>query len=278
MWPVGKSRRDDRARFGNQGLWTSTQVGMFGHIIHLAVSAERQPAQEFRRGSRYVGAGNADSGKAQFLSPDFNSFDERVGVPGSPMAWVTRIGVSDLHSPHDNPVDRFDPSLPELVLDLPGEVSTISLGREMAPLLTPGMVVWLDGDLGAGKTTLVRAFLRGLGYEGPVKSPTYTLVEVYVVSSIYWYHFDFYRFSDPEEFADAGLGEYFRSDSVCLVEWPGNAAGFVPSADLVLRFQFVEKTGKDAPESGRRLGLQPRTEVGLQCLTELKSRWQGAVG
>ena len=97
------------------------------------------------------------------------------------------------------------------------------LGSRLAALLRPGDVVAYCGDLGAGKTTLVRAMLRALGHTGPVKSPTYTLVEVYVVSSIYWYHFDFYRFNDPEEFVDAGLGEYFRSDSVCLVEWPDKA-------------------------------------------------------
>ena len=77
---------------------------------------------------------------------------------------------------------------------------------------------FLDGDLGAGKTTLTAAMLRALGDTGPVKSPTYTLVEVYVVSSIYWYHFDFYRFNVPEEFVDAGWAN-ISGDSVCLVEW-----------------------------------------------------------
>ena len=129
------------------------------------------------------------------------------------------------------------------------------------------MVVWLDGDLGAGKTTLVRAMLRALAYDGPVKSPTYTLVEVYVVSSIYWYHFDFYRFSEPEEFEDAGLGEYFRSDAVCLVEWPNNAAAFVPRADLVLRFCFAE----NAADDGRRLELVANSDAGRKCLTTLSS-------
>ena len=133
------------------------------------------------------------------------------------------------------------------------------------------MVVWLDGDLGAGKTTLVRALLRGLGHTGPVKSPTYTLVEVYVVSSLYWYHFDFYRFNEPEEFEDAGLGEYFRSDSVCLVEWPEKAAGYVPQADLALVFRFGEVS-----ESGRSLELQARSAIGQQCLSTLKNCWPNA--
>ena len=132
------------------------------------------------------------------------------------------------------------------------------------------MVIWLDGDLGAGKTTLVRALLCGLGHDGPVKSPTYTLVEVYVVSSIYLYHFDFYRFNEPEEFEDAGLGEYFRENAVCLVEWPEKAAGYVPQADLGLVFSFPA----DAADSGRRLELFARSEVGQRCLKELnKLQW-----
>jgi tRNA threonylcarbamoyladenosine biosynthesis protein TsaE len=99
-----------------------------------------------------------------------------------------------------------------------------------------------------------------------VKSPTYTLVEVYVVSSLYWYHFDFYRFNEAEEFEDAGLGEYFRNDSVCLVEWPEKAAGYVPQADLALVFRFGE-----ASESGRSLELQARSAMGRQCLSALKN-------
>ena len=150
---------------------------------------------------------------------------------------------------------------------LPDESATIALGRELAPLLASGMVIWLDGDLGAGKTTLVRALLRALGHTGPVKSPTYTLVEVYVVSSIYLYHFDFYRFNEPEEFADAGLGEYFRENALCLVEWPDKAAGYVPPADLALVFSFPE----DTKLPGRRLELFARSEVGQECLNKLKA-------
>ena len=153
-----------------------------------------------------------------------------------------------------------------LVLELPNEAATIALGRRLAPLLKPGMVIWLDGDLGAGKTTLVRSLLRELGYVGAVKSPTYTLVEVYVVSSIYLYHFDFYRFSDPEEFVDAGLDEYFRDNAICLVEWPEKAVGYVPQADLVLVFRFSEKQSS----SGRTLELLACSERGRACLDALK--------
>ena len=159
-----------------------------------------------------------------------------------------------------------------LNLRLADEKATRALAENLAPLLKAGLVVWLQGDLGAGKTTLVRSLLRAHGYDGPVKSPTYSLVEVYVVSSLYWYHFDFYRFNEPEEFDDAGLGEYFREDSICLVEWPAKAAGHVPPADLALDFRFA----KNAPESGRVVDLLARSEAGQQCLTSLTSRWPGA--
>ena len=128
------------------------------------------------------------------------------------------------------------------------------------------MVIWLDGDLGSGKTTLVRAMLRALGHLGPVKSPTYTLVEIYVISRIYWYHFDFYRFNFPEEFLDAGLGEYFRDDAVCMVEWPEKAAGQVPAADLVVLFDIVGE--------GRTLDIVAASEEGRKCLNALKSDWR----
>ena len=171
-----------------------------------------------------------------------------------------------MHTSNHSPVC----SNASLTVGLADEAATSAFGRELSPLLAPGMVVWLDGDLGAGKTTLVRAVLRAFGHAGPVKSPTYTLVEVYVVSSIYLYHFDFYRFSEAEEFEDAGLGEYFREDAICLVEWPEKAAGYVPEPDLELVFRFaaVEQEGVDA---GRILALHARSEAGLRCVNAIKS-------
>jgi tRNA threonylcarbamoyladenosine biosynthesis protein TsaE len=177
-----------------------------------------------------------------------------------------------LHSLNHNPVTPPDGLSSTLSVRLPDEAATQRLGRLLAPLLQPGMVVWLNGDLGAGKTTLTRALLRGLGYAGLVKSPTYTLVEVYVVSSLYFYHFDFYRFNEPEEFDDAGLGDYFRSDAVCLVEWPEKAAGFVPAADLALDFRFADAS----PEAGRDVDLVAHGEAGHQCLSALKNLWPAA--
>ncbi|QKS28920.1 MAG: tRNA threonylcarbamoyladenosine biosynthesis protein TsaE [Accumulibacter sp.] len=167
-----------------------------------------------------------------------------------------------MHSPDDNQS--------ALRLHLPDAAATARVGGALAPLLKPGMVVALDGDLGAGKTTLVRALLRACGHRGPVKSPTYALVEIYVISRIYFYHFDFYRFNFPEEFLDAGLGEYFRDDAVCLVEWPQNAAGYMPTADLVLRLHFAQRA--------RELEIVAGSEEGRECLMALRSGWSPAAG
>lgn len=123
------------------------------------------------------------------------------------------------------------------------EAATIGLGRELAKCITSGMVVYLQGQLGAGKTTLSRGVLRGFGFTGRVKSPTYTLVEPYVISGLYFYHFDLYRFSDPVEWEDAGFREYFHSRAVCLIEWPEKGKGFLPAADLVITLS-VEGSGR----------------------------------
>ena len=124
------------------------------------------------------------------------------------------------------------------------------------------MVIHLSGDLGAGKTTLVRGCLRGLGWTGPVKSPTYTLVEHYPFSSLYFYHFDFYRFADPSEWETAGLADCFRDDAVCVVEWPERVAGRLPPPDLALTLAHPA----DPSAGGRQLALAAHTEPGEQCL------------
>ena len=117
---------------------------------------------------------------------------------------------------------------------LPDEDATLALGAAIAPHVVPGLVVALSGELGAGKTTLVRGLLRALGHAGRVKSPTYTLVEVYEVSRLDFYHFDFYRFQDPREWIEAGFRDIFNGRNVCLIEWPERAAGLLPPADLAI--------------------------------------------
>ena len=147
-------------------------------------------------------------------------------------------------------------------LHLADAAATEAAGARLASTLTPGMIVNLSGELGSGKTTLVRGCLRALGWHGRVKSPTYTLVEHYPISSIYFYHFDFYRFADPGEWETAGLADAFRDDSVCLVEWPERVGSRLPSPDLALELSY-------ATERGRDLTLHARSEAGERCLSAI---------
>jgi tRNA threonylcarbamoyladenosine biosynthesis protein TsaE len=141
---------------------------------------------------------------------------------------------------------------------LPDALATVAAGERLAPGLTGGMVVTLSGELGAGKTTLVRGMLRGLGWGGAVKSPTYALVEHYTISSLYFYHFDFYRFGDPGEWDSTGFSEYFGPGAICVIEWPERVAARLPPVDLALSL---------APSgAGRALRLVARTPAGSQCL------------
>lgn len=127
-----------------------------------------------------------------------------------------------------------------------------------------GLQVQLVGDLGAGKTTLVRATLRGLGHSGRVRSPTYTLVEPYVLErpagELALYHFDLYRFTDPAEWADAGFREYFDSGAICLVEWPQRAGRLLGVPDLVFALDL------DHAGEGRVLVARAYSESGKACL------------
>ena len=140
--------------------------------------------------------------------------------------------------------------------------ATLAAGARLAPELGPGMVVTLTGELGAGKTTLVRGCLRKLGWQGAVKSPTYTLVEHYPFSSLYFYHFDFYRFADPNEWDTAGLADYFRDDSICVVEWPERVGSLLPLPDLAL--MLAHHANPALP--GRDLSLHAHTKAGERCL------------
>jgi len=147
-------------------------------------------------------------------------------------------------------------------LHLPDAAATEAAGAHLASTLHPGMIVTLSGELGTGKTTLVRGGLRALGWRERVKSPTYTLVEHYPFSSLYFYHFDFYRFADPSEWETAGLADAFRADSVCLVEWPERVGSRLPAPDLALELAY-------AADGGRELTLHARTEPGERCLSAI---------
>jgi tRNA threonylcarbamoyladenosine biosynthesis protein TsaE len=164
--------------------------------------------------------------------------------------------------------------------DLPGEDATLAFGGQFAQAILklrssrggrscelsgerlPGLQVQLIGDLGAGKTTLVRATLRALGHAGRVRSPTYTLVEPYSLATqmgaLELYHFDLYRFTDPAEWIDAGFREYFDSGAICLIEWPQRAGGLLGVPDLEFK---LEQEGE-----GRVLTARAFSETGKSCL------------
>jgi len=142
---------------------------------------------------------------------------------------------------------------------LDAAADTERVGAALARSLEGGLVITLAGDLGAGKTTLVRGLLRALGWTGPVKSPTYSLVEYYPFSSLYLYHFDFYRFADPSEWETAGLADCFRDDSVCLVEWPERVAELLPPPDLAVALAHLPA------RAGRSLAVHASSAKGERC-------------
>lgn len=124
------------------------------------------------------------------------------------------------------------------------EAAMMVYGGKIADQFPNGGIVLLKGDLGAGKTTLVRGLLRHLGHQGNVKSPTYTLVEPYELNDRKVYHFDLYRLGDPEELEYMGGRDYWESDALCLIEWPEQAKGYLPDADLSLEISY-EGSGRN---------------------------------
>ncbi|STZ76291.1 tRNA (adenosine(37)-N6)-threonylcarbamoyltransferase complex ATPase subunit type 1 TsaE [Bergeriella denitrificans] len=141
---------------------------------------------------------------------------------------------------------------------LPDEEATLAAGARWAASLAAPLVVYLQGDLGAGKTTFVRGLLRAAGYGGAVKSPTYALVESYPLAGFTLHHFDLYRFASPEEWEDAGLDDLFGAGSICLIEWPQQGGGFTPPADVTVA--LAHEAG------GRRLSVTAHTETGRKSL------------
>ncbi len=152
---------------------------------------------------------------------------------------------------------------------LADEAATEDLGRALAKVCPAHCLIFLKGDLGAGKTTFSRGFLRGLGYTGRVKSPTYTLLEPYDIPSDdkprvqHVCHFDLYRLADPEELAYLGAEDCFADGSVILVEWPEQGEGMLPVADVTLFLQYRN--------SSRQAHLLAGTKRGQQLLQLLAS-------
>lgn len=124
---------------------------------------------------------------------------------------------------------------------LNSEQQTEAYGAKLWAILPDKTIVFLRGTLGAGKTTLVRGFLRAAGFKGAVKSPTYTLVEEYTVAGRKIFHFDLYRLKDPEELEWIGIQDYFAENAVCFIEWPEMGAGWLPEADMEIEITPKEQ-------------------------------------
>ncbi|GAB2715752.1 tRNA (adenosine(37)-N6)-threonylcarbamoyltransferase complex ATPase subunit type 1 TsaE [Halomonas garicola] len=146
-------------------------------------------------------------------------------------------------------------------VQLPDESAHVAFGETLGRLFQGRGRLYLHGDLGAGKTTLTRGVLRAYGYEGAVKSPTYTLVEPYALDGKRVYHLDLYRLGDPEELEFIGGRDVFADDALCVVEWPSRGAGWLPPADVDLTL--------DVAGAGRRARLESATVRGEALLAEL---------
>lgn len=143
------------------------------------------------------------------------------------------------------------------------EAQTEALGRRVAALLPRVRLIYVRGPLGAGKTTFIRGLLRGLGHEGPVKSPTFTLVEPYRVGGVSLYHFDLYRVEDPAELEFLGLRDYLGRDDVCVVEWPERAGAVLPPPDIDVMIRSTNNRGRD-------VRLQAHSHAGEAALGVLR--------
>lgn len=148
---------------------------------------------------------------------------------------------------------------------LPDEQATLDVAARLAQAWrqagvddAQALVIFLNGDLGAGKTTFTRGFLRACGHQGVVKSPTYTLVEPYLIDGQQLYHFDLYRLGDPDELEFTGARDCFASNSVCLIEWPAKAAAALPEADIVCDLRVLD--------AGRELTMRAATVRGERLL------------
>ncbi len=147
------------------------------------------------------------------------------------------------------------------VIELPDEQAMVQLGGSIARLIRDRLIITLQGDLGAGKTTLSRGILQGLGHSGAVKSPTYTLVEPYQLALGAVYHFDLYRLVDAEELEYMGFADYLADAQLCLIEWPEQGQGFLPMADIAIEIS--------QPGAGRCVTLCANSAVGQQLISQL---------
>ena len=148
---------------------------------------------------------------------------------------------------------------------LADEGATLEIAAKLSKLLDGHGLVFLEGQLGAGKTTFCRGILRAMGYLGAVKSPTFTLVEPYNIEKGHVYHFDLYRLNDPEELEYLGIDDYLEGDELCLVEWPERGRHFLPDCDLNIQLLV----GRSDEGLGRQLRVEGKSVRGREICQAL---------
>ncbi len=206
------------------------------------MEAARQPVQKPWLGGGKVDTGHADLGKSKLKGPQPDLIDQGRTI--------------ELNAAGHHPPIVGSP----LALTWANEEDTLAFARQLAGSPAIGRAfIELRGDLGAGKTTFVRHLLRALGVAGRIKSPTYAVVEPHDAPGLSIWHFDFYRFSDPREWEDAGFRDVFASPGLKIAEWPDKAAGLLPVPDLVLDIAAQ-------PDDTRRVTATARTPAGLELL------------
>ena len=147
-------------------------------------------------------------------------------------------------------------------VDLADEAATLAFGARFADVWRRGGIITLSGDLGTGKTTFCRGYLRRLGWRGSVKSPTFTLVEPYEIEGLAIYHFDLYRLTDPEELEYVGAMDYFQPQNLCFIEWPERGEGELPDPDFHIEIRFVD--------DARQALVCPRNAAAIDALEEFR--------
>lgn len=220
------------------------------------MKALRQPSLQTRLGRRQIHTGHANLGESQFMGAGLDVGNQLALIDSHPL--IVETGNA---SP----------------LALPGEAATQAWAQALAQALQSAPLykntfIALQGELGAGKTTLVRHLLHALGVAGRVKSPTYAVVEPYSVADWAIWHFDFYRFEDPQEWEDAGFRDIFASPGLKLAEWPDKAVGLLPLADLTLHLQADPQPQND---DARWLSLSAATPAGRALAALLHKLPQG---
>ncbi len=241
-WQIVHARGDHAQRARHQLGRAGALQAVRGHVVHAAVRAGREPGGEPRLGGGQIDVGHADLGKSKLRRPRAHLRQQ-------------------LRAIHRLSLDSHPPILGTRSAHWRDEAACAATAQRLAtrPALRQATVE-LRGPLGAGKTTFVRHLLHALGVQGRVKSPTYAVMEPYELAGGDIWHFDFFRFDDPQEWEDAGFRDVYASPGLKIAEWPEKAAGLLPTADLSIDIAIGDDDGRTAifcAQSARGLALLP---------------------